>query len=48
MKKIQNIRGLFDPSPDHSSVALEACLHPLSVFEPASEDEIKAVIVKSP
>ena len=47
-EKIQNIRGLFGPSPDHSSVALEASLHPLSVFEPASEDEIKAVIMKSP
>ena len=47
-EKSQNIRGLFGPSPDHSSVALEASLHPLSVFEPASEDEIKAVIVKSP
>ena len=47
-EKIQNIRGLFDPSPDHSSVAFEANSHPLNVFEPASEDEIKAVIMKSP
>ena len=47
-EKIQNIRALFGPSPDHSPVALEASLHPLSVFEPASEGEVKAVIVKSP